>query len=138
MVCNCQWNCYERQIGHLSSTVTTASPHSAAQQSHGHWKKLLVGENMWWINRNGDIENMVGNSSTCLNFQQIQQKDKIIPHEIWGKLWQVVGTDLFNINNSKFLCIIVYHSKFLIVKQAERLSADSLKMWQYWLPRRIM
>ena len=30
----------------------------------------------------------------------MQPKDKIIPHEILGKLWEVVNVSLFTINNN--------------------------------------
>ena len=41
-------------------------------------------------------------------------------------LWKSVGTDMFTINNNHYLCILDYHSKFPVIKQAERLRTDSL------------
>ena len=58
--------------------------------------------------------------------QQTQPNDTIIPHGIPCKPWQIVGTEVFSINNSNFLCIVDYHSKLPIVKLAERLSTESL------------
>ena len=43
-------------------------------------------------------KNMVKIFSTCLKFQQMQPNNKVIPHKIPHKLWEVIGTDLFSIN----------------------------------------
>ena len=54
--------------------------------------------------------------SVCLGFQQILPNDSIILHIIQGKLWDIIATDLFTINNRNLLCIVDYQNKFLIVK----------------------
>ena len=59
-------------------------------------------------------------------FQQTQPKDKMIQHDIPVKPWDVISVDMFHLNNKHYLCIVDYHSKFLIIKKAEDLSADSL------------
>ena len=38
----------------------------------------------------------------------------------------MVGTDIFQLINRDYLCIVDYHSKFLVVKKMEGLSADNL------------
>ena len=43
------------------------------------------------------------NWSTCLGFPQPQLKAKIICHEIPGKPWEVISTDIFTNNNSNLL-----------------------------------
>ena len=55
---------------------------------------------------------------------QPQCKHKIIPHEITGKPWEIVGTDIFTLNNSHILCMADYNNKFSIVKRAEGISAE--------------
>ena len=47
-------------------------------------------------------------------------------HEIPGRPWEFVGTDFFAINNRHYLCVVDYHIKFLVVKQMEGFSVDSL------------
>ena len=88
--------------------------------------RLLGIESIHWINMNVDIEYTINICSTYLWFQQTHPKEKIISHEIQGKPWKATGTDLFTINNSNFLCIIDYHSKFAIVEKKGKLSVDSL------------
>ena len=66
------------------------------------------------------------NCFTCLDFQQTQLKEKVIHHDIPGKPWEVMGADMFTLNNKNYLWIVDYHSKFPIVKKAEGMSTDSL------------
>ena len=52
--------------------------------------------------------------------------------------------DMFQLNNKIYLCVIDYHSKFLIVKKTEGLSSDSLVSTfkfvfsEYSIPHKIM
>ena len=56
----------------------------------------------------------------------MQPKEKIIHYNIPLRPWEVFGADIFQLNNKKYLCIIDYHSKFLIIKRLEGLSAENL------------
>ena len=74
------------------------------------------------------------NNTTCLTSQQTQSKDKMIHHDIPVRPWDVIGADMFTLNNKHYLCIVDYHSKFPIIKKAEDLSADSLILtWKLFL-----
>ena len=88
--------------------------------------KLLVCKSIYWVNINNDIENYIKNCSTCLQFQQTQPKEKIILHYIQMRPWDVIGTDVYQLNNKSYICIVDYHSKFPVVKRMDGLSADSL------------
>ena len=82
-------------------------------------------KSVYWIGLSADIKNYI-NCSTCLDFQQTQTKEKLIHHDIPGKPWEVIGVDMFTLNNKHYLCIVDYHNNFLIVKTAENMSADSV------------
>ena len=56
----------------------------------------------------------------------MQSKEKIIHHEVPGKPWEVVGTDMVTLHNKNYLCIVDYHSMFPVIKKIEDLSAYSL------------
>ena len=81
---------------------------------------------------------------TYLNFQQTQPKEKLINHDITGKSWEVIGVDMFTLNNKDYLCIVDYHSKFPIVKKAEDMLANSLILAcivifsEYGLPKKTL
>ena len=106
--------------------------------------KLLVHESIYWVNINNDIENHVENCSTCLEFQQTQPKKKTIHHDIPMRPWDVIGADVFQLNNKNCICITDYPSKFLVMKGMDALSADSLIaavkviFAEYGIPHRIM
>ena len=58
--------------------------------------------------------------------QQMESKEKIIHHDISLRPWEVLGVDIFHLNNKYYLCIIDYHSKFLVIRRMEGLSTESL------------
>ena len=58
-------------------------------------------------------------------FQQTHPKEKN-DHEIPAKAWEVIGTDMLTLNNTNYLCIVDYHSKFSVIKKTEEPSMDSL------------
>ena len=64
------------------------------------------------------------NCSTYLNFQQTQPMEKKLAHDIPGKPWKAIGTNMFTLNNTNYLCIADYHNKFLIVKRTQGLMVD--------------
>ena len=88
--------------------------------------KLLACESVYWSDINADIEKYIKSCATCLEFQQMQPKEKIIHQDIPSRLWGVLGTNVFHFNNKNYLCIVDYHSKFSVVKRLEGLSAENL------------
>ena len=51
---------------------------------------------------------------------------KILLYELSCKPLELVGADVFSINNNKLSCIINYYSKFPLIKKANGLSEDDL------------
>ena len=90
--------------------------------------KLLACKSVYWPSINADIDNFIKICTTCLHFQQMQPKEKIIYHYIPLHLhpWEVISTDIFHLSNRNYLSIIDYNSKFPVIKKSEGLSAESL------------
>ena len=42
-----------------------------------------------WVNMNTNIESTIKHCSICLEYQDIQLQEKIVPHKILAKLWLV-------------------------------------------------
>ena len=65
-------------------------------------------------------------------------------YDILIRLWDIINADMFTLKNKQYLCIVDYHSKFLIVKKTEDLSADNLILTfkiifaEYGMPTKIM
>ena len=85
-------------------------------------------------------------TSQCYNvlhFSRHSKRKKSI-HDILIRLWDIIGADMFTLDNKQYLCIVDYHSKFPIVKKLKDLSADSLILTckfifaEYSIPKKIM
>ena len=106
--------------------------------------KLLTCKFVYWSNINADIKKYIKSCPKCLEFQQMQPKEKIIHHNIPLRLWEVLGADVFHFNNKNHLCIVDYHSKFPMVKRLEGLSAENLTATvkvifaEYDIPHKLM
>ena len=102
-----------------------ADARPTTQQLHGIEKAwFLARESVYWTNMNTDIEGMIKQYATCLEYQQLQEKS--LHYAIPIRPWEVAGLDAFMINNKTLLCIVDYHSKFPIVKTLKSLSTDDL------------
>ena len=106
--------------------------------------KLLAWEFIYRASINNDIESFIENCTTCLTFQQMQPKGKVIHHDILVRPWDVIRADMFTLNNKHYLCIVDYHGKLLIIKRTADPSADSLILMcklifaDYSIPKKIM
>ena len=88
--------------------------------------KLLVYKCVYWHSINADIEKCIKQCATCLEFQQMQLREKIIHHEIPLRPWEAVGADIFHFNNINYLCDIDYNRKFPIIRKLQGLSVEHL------------
>ena len=59
-------------------------------------------------------------------------------------MWEVVGTDVFIINNENVLCIVEYYSKLPVIKKVESLlaidliQATKVVFADVWLTQKMM
>ena len=68
--------------------------------------RLPACESVYWVNMNIDIENTIEHCPTCLEYQKMQLQEKTIPHMVLTKLWDMVGADIFMVNNETLFCIV--------------------------------
>ena len=106
--------------------------------------KLLACDSVFWSNINANIKGYIKHCATCLEFQQMQPKEKITHHDILLRPWEVVGADIFHLKNKHYLCIVDYNSKFPVIKRLEGLSVKNLINMvkiifaEYGIPPKIM
>ena len=67
------------------------------------------------MNTNTEIH--IKSCNTCLEFHQMQAKEKRVHHDTTQRPWEVLGADIFHLNNKNYLSIIDYHSKFLVIRR---------------------
>ena len=72
------------------------------------------------------LKNTLSNVATCLEFQQMQPKEKIIHHDVPLRPWEAVGADVFHFNHINYLCVVDYNSKFPNVRKLQGLLLEHL------------
>ena len=77
---------------------------------------MLATELTHWVNTNNSIEMQLKSAPICLKFLQTQPQEQIIPHKVPGKSWEVIGEDIFQIQDKHVLCVIDYFNKFPIIR----------------------
>ena len=60
---------------------------------------LLVRNSVNLTNMNTDIEHMVNQYTTCLEYQQIQPQERALHCEIPYRPWQIINAEIFMLNN---------------------------------------
>ena len=85
--------------------------------------KMRMSNCCYWPSVNKDIERMIRNCATCLEFApakpKIKKKDMLhheIPHTPWTKL----ATDIFYFQGTNYLIIVDYTSKFPVSQAVEK------------------
>ena len=72
---------------------------------------------------------MISKCNTCTDFRINYPKEPLRPTPISNVPWQLVGSDLFTLNNEDYLVIVDYYSKFFqlaILKTPEAKLSSSL------------
>ena len=72
---------------------------------------------------NADIEHTVKQCAMCLEYQCPQRHETALHYEMPYMPWEVVGADIFMVNNKNLSCIVDYYT-FPIIKKVAAVSAD--------------
>ena len=84
----------------------------------------LMSNCCYWPNINKEIEEMIRNCPTCLEFApakpKIKKKD-MLQHEVPSTLWTKLATDIFHFQGTNYLILVDYTSKFPVVKQLRKI-----------------
>ena len=73
-----------------------------------------------------EIENMVASCCVRKKFQNSQPKEPMIPSEVTPRAWHTVSADLFKANNSWYIIVADFYSKFPFVKKLNNLTATAV------------
>ena len=88
--------------------------------------KLRAKGSVFWANINHDIEEMVKCCAPCQRNQNLNVKEPLVPHDIPPKPWHTLGSDLFFWNNSPYLLVSDYYSKFPLVRKLDNIRSDTI------------
>ncbi len=84
--------------------------------------KQLARDVLYWPGLNKQIEDMVSRCSACQSHRATQQKEPLLPTEVPERPWQILGTDLFDLDGHKYLIVADYYSEWF---EIEHLTKDS-------------
>ena len=79
--------------------------------------KLRAKVSVFWPGIYSDIDDMVKACAPCQAHQSANTKEPLMPHDIPKCPWNTLGTDLFYWDNTTYLLIADYHSKFPIIRK---------------------
>lgn len=82
-------------------------------------------DTVWWPGISMEIKNMVVRCETCLQHRRICP-EPLIPTAHPDRPFKQVGIDLFEVNRSKFLCLIDYFSKYIEIIELKRTLAKDI------------
>ena len=79
--------------------------------------KRRARDTLYWPGINAHLEDYVESCTTCMEYQNQQQKEKLIPHDIPSEVWSKVGTDLFTLRSKDYLIIADCNTKFFEISE---------------------
>ena len=83
-------------------------------------------EIVFWPGINGQIKDKVAMCEICNEFRNSQAKQPLKPHEIPERPWQILGTDLFELDGQNYLILVDYYSKFFEVSKISGTGSESV------------
>lgn len=67
---------------------------------------------MYWPNMSTKIEETASKCVVCNENKNNNQREPLLPHELPGRPWEKIGTDIFYHSGSPFLLCVDYFSKY--------------------------
>ena len=73
--------------------------------------RMLARVSVWWPNISKEIQQMINDCQTCVK-HLTYRKEPLMPSPLPEYPWQIIGSDLFEVNGSQYLLIVDYFSRF--------------------------
>ena len=67
---------------------------------------------VFWPQMNQDIDNIVSNCEICQKYQHKELKEPLKPYPVATRPWQVVGTDLFEVDKKDYVVLVDAYSSY--------------------------
>ena len=88
--------------------------------------KLRAKTAVFWHGINQDIEAEVKHCAKCQANKPAQSKEPLLPHDVPPRAWHTLGSDIFYKNNSSYLLVVDYYSKFPVIKKLSSTTANAV------------
>jgi hypothetical protein len=80
--------------------------------------RLLARETVYWPKINEDIDQVTRQCEMCREYQPPNRREPLIPLEVPSKPWQILGTDIFEVNQIYYIIISDLFSKFPVIRKS--------------------
>ena len=77
---------------------------------------------VFWSGINSDIGKIMQQCAVFQELQKSQSAESLMPLEIPVRPWQIVATDIFNLNWHNYLRIVDYYSKYPFIRKSREFS----------------
>ena len=82
-------------------------------------------QSVWWPGLSKQIEDLVEKCDKCSKERQ-NRVEPMIPSDVPERTWQMVGSDLFELNGSYYLLVVDYLSAFVEIAKVNNTSSASI------------
>ena len=90
-------------------------------------------EILFWPGLSKQIEEIIANCEICLKYHKSNTREELIPSEIPTESWNIIGTDLYYLQNRAYLIVVDYYSKYiefgLLKDESSETTIDLLKSY---------
>ena len=103
--------------------VPESYQHDILSQLHNHSHQgiektqMLARKCVYWPNINTDISNTVGKCHICNTYCNSQRSEPMHPRELPSYPWEILGSDIFELEGQRYLLLCDYFSKFFITRK---------------------
>ena len=81
---------------------------------------------VFWPDMNSQLKDLLQKCEVCCSLHAKQPREPLQPHPIAERPWEVIGVDLFSLEDSAFLVTVDYYSGFWEIDQLQGLGATSV------------
>ena len=74
---------------------------------------------VWWPGLSREVHDMVENCKVCAKYRQ-QRAEPLMPTPFPDRPWQMIGTDLFKLDNLNYLIVVDYFSRYIEVAAMQK------------------
>lgn len=80
----------------------------------------------YWSGMVSQIKDIVSQCAICNEFRNAQSKEPMKPHEMPNRPWEIVATDLFELDKEIYVVLVDYYSKFFEVSKVQNSTSKTV------------
>ena len=81
---------------------------------------------VWWPGMTSQLSDMIKKCTVCAENRPANRSEPLIPSKLPARPWQIVASDLFELNNKQYIVIVDKYSRWTEMKQLHSVKAVSV------------